>query len=154
MDYKIIYKGYDGLYKEEQLEKLNMLKKYIRFNKDDRMLDLGCGTGISSNFFDCKSIGIDSCLEMLKEGSICAKAEELPFKDNVFDIVISVTAIHNFDNVEKAMEEIKRVCKGKVIITLLKRSNRFNYIKGILNKSFKFREIDGNRDMIFIYNGN
>lgn len=153
MDYKDIYRGYDELYKQEQLEKLNIVKKYINVKKEDLLLDVGCGTGISTNFFDCKSIGVDSCFEMLNNG-ICAKAENLPFKDNVFDVILSITAIHNFNNAEKSINEIKRVCKGKIVITLLKKAKKFKEIKALLNQRFKFMEIDSNKDLIFIYNGN
>src|SRR3989344_1594559 len=153
MDYKYIAKSYDELYKEEQLEKLRIIKYNININKKDNLLDIGCGTGISTEFFDCKSIGIDSCFEMLKPGLICGKAENLPFRDKTFDIILVVTSIHHFD-AEKAIKEIKRVSKKKVIITLLKKAKRFKHVKDLLNKSFKFEEVDGKKDLIFIQNGN
>lgn len=152
MDYKYIARSYDELYKEEQLEKLRIIKENIKINKKENLLDIGCGTGISTEFFDCKSIGIDPCFEMLNKKSICGKAENLPFKDKTFDIVLSVTSIHHF-NAEKAIKEIKRVSKKKVIITLLKKAKRFKHVKDLLNKSFKFKEVDGKKDLIFIQNG-
>jgi len=153
MDYKYITRSYDELYKEEQLEKLKIIKENTKINKGDNLLDVGCGTGLSTEFFDCNSIGIDPCFEMLKKDSICGKAENLPFRDKTFDIVLAVTSIHHFD-AKKAIKEIKRVSKKKVIITLLKKAKRFKYVKDLLNKSFKFKEVDGKKDLIFIQYGN
>lgn len=153
MDYKYIAESYDELYRKEQLEKLEIIKGNIKIDKEENLLDIGCGTGISTDFFDCKSIGIDACFEMLKKNSICGKAENLPFKDKTFDTVLSVTSIHHF-NAEKAIKEIKRVSKKNVIITLLKKAKRFKHVKDLLNKSFKFKEVDGKKDLIFIQNGN
>ena len=47
-------------------------------------------------------------------------ARELPFEDNLFDVVISVTTVHNFDLEEcmQALREIERVSRGKGFVTV------------------------------------
>src|SRR3989338_977682 len=137
MDYNTISKSYDSLYKEEQLKKLNLISKILKVKKSDKLLDIGCGTTISTNYFKCISIGIDPSLELLKLGKgkrIHASAESLPFKDKSFDIILAVTSIHNFSNVDKAIEEIKRVSNdnARIVITLLRKSNKFDEIKSKL----------------------
>ena len=46
---------------------------------------------------------------------INSKAENLPFKDNAFNFVVSITAIHNFSNIEKSLEEINRVGRNEFV---------------------------------------
>lgn len=155
MDYNTIANRYNELYEEEQLKKLNIIKKHIKIKESYRLLDIGCGTGISTNFFDCYSIGIDPSIDMIKKGRgnlIQGKAEELPFKDKYFDVIISVTSIHNFKDPNKAIREIFRVKKNKsqVAITLLKKSRNYNKIKLLIKKHFKVKEIDEEKDTIFI----
>ncbi|MEK6955169.1 MAG: class I SAM-dependent methyltransferase [Nanoarchaeota archaeon] len=117
-------------------------------------MDFGCGTCISSVFFDCFSVGIDPSFNMLKlsQGNrINSFAENLPFKNNSFDIILALTSIHNFNNIDLAIEEIKRVSKkdSKIVITLLKKSPKFSSIKKKLLKNFNFKTIEEDKDLIF-----
>ena len=153
--YSKIAESYDGLHEEEQINKLKLISKYLKVKEKDLLLDIGCGTGISTRFFKCKTIGIDNSKGMLKKaGKNCVfgDAESLPFKDKMFNIVISVTAIHNFKDAEKSIKEIKRVLKknGKVAITLLKKSKNFSKIRELLLKNFDFIEAEEEKDVIFI----
>ncbi len=154
MDYDIISNSYNNLHGEEQLNKLKIISNLIQINKKYKLLDIGCGTGISTNYFECKTYGIDPSFNMLKEGNknlINAKAENLPFKNKTFDIIIAVTSFHNFSDYNKAMEEIKRVGKKncKLVITLLKKSNKFQGINHLLLKNFKLKQADEEKDIIF-----
>ena len=49
---------------------------------------------------------------------------------------------------EKAIKEIKRVCKKKVIISIMKKSKNFDKIKNKLLKEFNFKELDEGKDLI------
>ncbi len=153
--YNEMAKSYNGLYEEEQLNKLNIIKKYLKVKKSYKLLDIGCGTGISTNFFDCDSVGVDKSKGMLKfcsEKRILGNAEKLPFKDKSFDVILCITAIHNFDDQEKALNEIKRVKKYKaqIVITLLKKSKNYNKMKKLILRNFNMREMDSDKDTIFI----
>ena len=89
--YDAIAEGYDGLHKEEQLNKLAIIKGNIKISKDSKLLDVGCGTGISSNF-DCFVVGIDPSIVLLSRNNgnvkLACTAEALPFKNISFDYVI------------------------------------------------------------------
>ena len=153
MDYSTISKGYNELYREEQIKKLNLIKDYLNVNPIDRLLDIGAGTGISTNFFKCNVIGIEPCRLLLMQGKnmIEAKAEYLPFKDKSFDIVLSLTSIHHF-NINKSIKEIKRISRpnAKIIISLLKKANKFNEIKKELLNNFKLiKKIEEEKDFIY-----
>ncbi len=154
--YDKIADSYEELYGGEQLEKLEIISRHIKVKKTDRLLDIGCGTGISTNFFKCNSTGIDPGRKLLKKGKgnlIYGKAEKLPFKEKTFDVILCITAIHNFDDPEKAIKEILRIKKDKstVVMTMMKKSSKFNEIKNLIKKYFKnIKEIDSKKDIIFI----
>ena len=151
--YRLISKGYNELYGEEQKVKLNIIKENLDIKSTDLLLDVGCGTGISD--FDCKVLGIDPSVELLKQNlerqTVLAKAENIPFKDRSFDKVISVTAMHNFDNIEKSMEEIRRVGKKDFAFSILKKSSKFDFIEKEIKENFEIKKIiDGKKDWVFI----
>ena len=83
---------------------------------------------------------------------IIGNAEKLPFKNKTFDIILCITAFHNFKNPEKAIKEILRVKKEKaiVVITLLKKANNYQKLKKLIVKSFNTKEVDSSKDTIFI----
>lgn len=151
--YNAIANGYNELYQEEQLKKLLLIKINIIINKNIRILDVGCGTGISSDF-DCFVVGIDPSIELLRQNKSDKKflgcAETLPFKDGSFDYVVSVTSIHNFKNIKSSIEEIKRVCREKAVLSILKKSKKFDTIKRVIKGSFIVEKmIDEGKDIIF-----
>ena len=120
--YNKIAKGYNELHKEEQLKKIKIIKQNIKIKQP--VLDIGAGTGISSEPF--KAIALDPAINMLKQykgKKVVGKAENLPFKDNTFNTIISVTALHH-TNIKKALKEIKRVATkdAQIAITILKKS--------------------------------
>ena len=151
--YSSLAKGYNQLYKEEQLKKLRVIQENMKIIPP--LLDIGCGTGISTKFFKVKAVGIDNNKEMLKlAGKNCieSNAESLPFKDKSFSTIISVTAFQNITNLEKAIKEVKRVSKNNnICITFLKKSSKLKEFKKLMKKHFKkVKEIDEAKDIIFI----
>lgn len=146
--YKAIAKGYNELYMEEQRNKFRRIK-----NISGLILDIGSGTGIACEFFK-NVVQLDPSIEMLKESKglrVCGKAEYLPFKDKVFDSVISITALHHTD-IKKVVKEIKRVAKedAKFAFSIMKRAKHFSEIREYLNKNFKLEEIDEDKDLILV----
>lgn len=152
--YNSISRSYNELHREEQLNKIRLIKDNLKIKKQDFLLDVGCGTGIFAEEFNCIKIGIDQSIEMLKQGKnafyMQAHAENLPFKDNCFDKVISITAIHNFRNIRKGLEEIKRISRKDIALSILKRSSKIYEIKNHIKELFKItKTIEEDKDIIF-----
>ncbi|NQV09409.1 class I SAM-dependent methyltransferase [Candidatus Woesearchaeota archaeon] len=150
--YNEISKGYNELYKEEQLKKLSIIKENLNIKQDSRLLDVGCGTAFSLDYLNCTKIGVDPSQELLKQSKhpvIKGEAENLPFKDKEFDFVISLTAIHNFHNIEKGLKEMKRV-GNEFAFSILKNSKNFEIIESLIKKNFKsIKTIEEEKDTIF-----
>ena len=150
--YDQISDGYDELHEEEQKKKLELIKQHLKLTQKSKLLDVGCGTGVSSNF-NCKVIGIDPSEKLIaiakqkrqtpKIKFQVASAEKLPFKDSEFDAVISVTAAHHFKNPKKAFEEMNRVGKKdcQFVFSLLKKSEKLNGLEKWISEQFKIKKI-------------
>jgi ubiquinone/menaquinone biosynthesis C-methylase UbiE len=156
--YDDIAQGYEELHKEEQLKKIKIIKKELKINKKDKLLDVGCGTGLTTEPWDCQRFGIDPSKKLLekakeKEDKIeykIAPAEKIPYKENFFDIVISVTAIQNFNNIKKGLKEIKRVGKDKFVLTFLKKSQKKEEIDKLIREIFSVKKvIEEEKDLIY-----
>ena len=151
--YNQISKGYEELHKEEQQKKIAIIKEHIQFHENWRVLDVGCGP----YFADLKGkvIGIDPARKLLKVAQkkipvIEGKGELLPFKDNVFMAVISITALQNFTSIEKGIKEMKRVAKEYIAISVLKKSSMIQIIEELIPKMLKVeRIVEEEKDIIF-----
>ncbi len=149
-------KGYNELHKEEQLKKVKIIKQHLK-KPYGKLLDIGAGTGISTKPFEKDSkeaIALDPSEELLKQykgKKVLAKAESLPFKDNTFDTIISITALHH-SNLKQAIKEINRVAKpnAQIAISFLKRSK---YLKEIQKLLKDYNQIEEDKDIIFIKGG-
>src|SRR3989344_7321908 len=141
--YGQIAQGYNELHREEQEKKLAIIKEFIKPKKSDKLLDVGCGSGISSQW-NCTITGIDPSNKLIdiakknypKQTFLVGSAEKLPFEDKSFDIVISLTAIQNFDDIQKGLSEIKRVGKRTFALTFLKKSDKSKTILRLIEGIF------------------
>ncbi|MDD2807017.1 MAG: class I SAM-dependent methyltransferase [Patescibacteria group bacterium] len=105
-----------------------IIKKYFLLDLDDKILDVGCGTGEFSIFFPAQNYtGIDLDPQNIKfakahyQGNfLVADATNLPFDDHSFSKVLVVGVFHHLSNdaAERAIKEIKRVLKldGKFLV--------------------------------------
>lgn len=101
----------------------------------ERLLDVGCGTGIfTREVFSaarCTVVGVDISLPMLARGEAKSSGNQffpvagdmlrLPFADNSFCRVYSMTALEFVDDARAAIYELQRVCRpgGTIVLTTL-----------------------------------
>jgi len=110
----------------------------LELKTEDRVLDLGCGTGVLTRMIadklDAKaggvSLGIDAAAKMIRvarkkrEGEACrfevAAAEDLPFENASFDAAVSSLFFHHvpLDLKEQSLSEAYRVLRpqGRLVI--------------------------------------
>lgn len=149
--YDEIAEGYAELHRDEQLKKVAIIKKHIQFHEKWLVLDVGCGPGFAD--FSGKLIGIDPSFKLLKQAKIPVIqgiGEKLPFKDNVFMAVVSITALQNFDNVEQGLLEMKRVAKEYLAISVLKKSPKIGMIERLIPQLLTVQRIvEEEKDIMF-----
>ncbi len=87
------------------------------------ILDIGCGEGAKINYFrkieSTKDIvGVDIAKDVLKgkTNRICADAQYLPFKSNIFDSVICSEVLEHLPTPELCVKEVHRVLKNKGVV--------------------------------------
>lgn len=163
--YNGIADGYDALYAQEQLDKLDAaasrLIEHFKPTNETKVLDVGCGSGVSSDYwvrrFACDVTGIDPAERLIERNSnklskfVVGSAEQLPFEKNSFEMVVSFTAIQNFVNVELGVDEILRVGKSWFVLSCLTRTDATNIIRQKLNSDcVVHEEFVQNNDTIFI----
>ena len=118
--YKMCEKGYSYLIDEVKKEQFHSL------------LDVGCGTGntitlLNDQFPNKKYTGMDLSENMIKVAKkknisnalfMTGDAENMPFKDNEFDVIVCKESFHHYPNVEKFFKECYRILKkrGRLII--------------------------------------
>ncbi|PLX13572.1 MAG: ubiquinone biosynthesis protein UbiE [Marinilabiliales bacterium] len=126
--------SYDSYYETEQGKTIDRIEKeligkILKNAKSDEMLELGCGTGHWTEFFEEIGYNITALdisvpmLEIAKKKDLMAKfihgnSEQLPFEDQTFNIVASITMIEFVSNQEKVIHEMFRVLKPGGLLVL------------------------------------
>ncbi len=121
----------------------------LNSSSEDWALDLACGSlaftaEVYANCSNRPVVFLDQSLKLLRKGKsrlerlkgsisknmffLHADALQLPFKDNIFNAVISLNLLHCIDDVKTALKEIKRVLThgGNSAITTLVQSSRWS----------------------------
>jgi ubiquinone/menaquinone biosynthesis C-methylase UbiE len=126
--------GYGGfLYNPKYWSEV--VKDFVSFYKltdYNKILDVGCAKGFMLYDFkklnksfelhgvDISKYAITSSIEDVRQNLKIADAQNLPYEDNYFDLVISINTIHNLskEGCSKSLKEIQRVTKKNSFITV------------------------------------
>ncbi len=127
-DRRINYGGYKYI-KNRWNQVIKNLYENYNLPEDAKILDIGCGKGfflydlikLKPNSevvgIDISKYAIKNAKEEIKNKLVFGNATNLPWEDNYFDLVVSITTLHNlyvFD-LEKALKEMERVGKNKYL---------------------------------------
>lgn len=123
-DRKICYGGYR--YMEGRWEKVaRLMAEQYDIKSGDKILDIGCGKGFLLYDFtkvvpgvevygvDISDYAIANSKEEVRDRLQIGNAISLPFPDQYFDFVYSITTLHNLHcyDLDKALREMQRVGK-------------------------------------------
>ncbi len=119
-----------GRYAEELENEL--VRRVVGDLSGRRVLDVGCGTGLHLKLFadgGGRGVGLEPSWEMLAraqerlQGSgvylVQGRAEALPFRDDVFDVVAMITSAEFVADARGAFAEAARVCAGRLVVAVL-----------------------------------
>ena len=123
---KICYGGYSYIQGRWEGVARSMIE-YYGIKPGDKILDIGCGKGfllfeltrvmpgVEVFGVDISKYAIENSKEEIKEALQVSNAINLPFADNYFDFVFSITTLHNLHcyDLDLALREMERVAKSK-----------------------------------------
>ena len=126
--------GYGGYYYNERFWKATVKRFRDRYQlpDDGSVLDVGCAKGFMMHDFktlmpsvtiagiDISQYAYDNAIEDMKPFIRVGNANELPYPDNSFDLVISVNTVHNLPlrECKQALREIQRVSRVHAFIVV------------------------------------
>lgn len=123
-DRRICYGGYT--YQEGRWSEVaEKLASHYKLKEGSKVLDIGCGKGyllydltkavegLEVYGIDISDYAIAHSKEEIRNRLVVGCATSLPWEDNLFDLVVSTTTLHNLEcfNLEKAIKEMVRVSK-------------------------------------------
>jgi SAM-dependent methyltransferase len=126
--------GYGGFYYHPRFWEpvIPTFRNHFGIKANDSVLDVGCAKGfmlydfhrlipgITVSGVDISEYAINNSVDEVKPFLKVGNAIDLPYEDKSFDLVISVTTLHNLeiDDCAKGLQEIMRVSRGKAFVTL------------------------------------
>ena len=106
--------------------------EHYGFKPGNSVLDVGCGKaflihdmmqalpGLEVRGIDSAAYALEQAKDEVKPFLEAGRAQELPYADNSFDLVISLSTLHNLylPDLVMALREIERVSRGNSYITV------------------------------------
>lgn len=165
-NYNLSASFYDKRYKEIQEKKYNKVLNNYQL-KEKKVLDVGCGTGLLIEFIlnsgiyngnlKCNFVAIDISWNMLLEfksklfrlkdktniSLMLSDIENLPFRDNIFNLIFSFTSFQNLPGTYEGIQELFRVAliNSDLKFSILKKKLDLDALIDFLKPNVKDLEI-------------
>ena len=106
------------------------IKDFYHLDDNSKVLDIGCAKGymmhdLSLLIPEAEIKGVDvsnyakqNAIESMQDNIVVANANNIPFPDNYFDLVIAINTLHNLPLIDckQAFREINRVTKNNSFV--------------------------------------
>lgn len=129
--YNNLAASYDELYRTEQIEKYEHIRRIMNGKKIQRLVDVGCGTGLLFQFLEnCSEecLGIDVSRKMInvarkrsyatKPNFLVAASPRLPLRNHDFDCCVSISLLEHDESLPDHILEFERVTNSNGIIMI------------------------------------
>lgn len=143
---------------------------YLGVERGKKLLDISCGTGfllLAASKKGLYTFGIDISEEAVKIAQnvspdsfvSVSKGEDLKFVDNTFDYITCIGALEHFLDMNKGLQEMKRVAKTEAIFCIMVPNSNFIFWRVSGKAGTEQQEINENLlslkqwKSIFINNG-
>lgn len=125
---------------------LDEYKEILESNKDNEILDLGCGIGADTLYLIERGYNVLSCdfsneaLKSIQDNIPNSKTlyldmmKKFPIKDNTYSLIIADLSLHYFDNETTIhiMREVKRILNNNgILLSRVASVNDFNFGAGV-----------------------
>ncbi|MHA1410820.1 MAG: class I SAM-dependent methyltransferase [Candidatus Odinarchaeia archaeon] len=141
---------------KSQIEISARVAELLELTDKKIILDIGCGTGITSKYFLDKGhivVGVDVSCPMMgfavrkSVDGVIADFREMPFRDESFEVVLSISTLQwvwgssreeVIDQYAKVIKEIRRVSKPNAVIGIQfypQTEREFNIVSEIFKKN-------------------
>jgi len=114
------------------IKRLELVLNMLQDKKYDSLLDIGCGSGIflkelASRCNNLHTIDMHRKMDLVKDMTLKenikanlveASVTDLPYESETFDCIISVSVLEHIREIDRALNEIKRVAKDNAVIAL------------------------------------
>ncbi len=122
---------------EEDIRRIDRIMSNLCLNKNDKVLDIGCGTGTfvyHTSKLCSMAIGIDYSIGSVKRASeinkkfitngkryfVCADLKAIPLKESIFDKIVAADIIEHLSKRQKlfVFKEVYRVMKKEGVLVI------------------------------------
>jgi len=147
---------YDELFAERQKAKIKGLAVHLPPSIQGPRLDAGCGTGLASRILGREFISLDRSTGMLAHAPrprVRGDMVQLPFSNNTFGLVLSISAVLDATPLNAALSELHRVLRaGGVLALSILKTEDLTRAEFIMNELFgqRPRRIDLGPDLGFV----
>lgn len=107
---------------------MQRMREALALRDGERLLDVGCGTGMAAVLARGLYVGVDTTVPYLAFAQrrvadaachfVAMSALELAFADNAFDKAVVINMVHHLDEptVDALLVQLTRVVRGKVVL--------------------------------------
>jgi SAM-dependent methyltransferase len=115
-----------------------MIKKSLGDLHPERIVDLGCGTGVALSWLEGYKVGIDFSQELIKNAHrgadyIIADVETTPFRDGSFDLALCLDVAEHLPSL-KVIDEGQRILVDKGILHLSTADQKYEFLLELLER--------------------